>query len=758
MKIRIPFFLLFFIIPSFIWGQDPINLTGYIIDGKTKEPLEGAHIFVLKQENLGTFSDKSGAFNISTASDSLIVTFLGYRDEKIAIKGKGSFFKIELFPTGSTILQTVEVRSSSIALSKPLGLGLLQQNEIIIDDGISIRNGMNRIPGVFMQSGTFNTNRISIRGVGSRSAFGTSKIRLYLDDIPLTTGDGSSAIEDIDPLLIQEIMVIKGPTAGSFGGGLGGVIQLKTESGSGELGTQFKSGYQVGSFQTNRFYSGFSHQAKDYSLSLNYTKTTSEGFRENSQFNREAFFGIFDIQSGERHQTKFIFSHIDNKAFIPSSINLKDYTEAPQKAASNWLAIRGFEDYRQFTAGFTHRISLSKESSDFQWNAVITGFFGFGDNYEPRPFNTLRDNNQVLGTRTYFSGISSTNSALKAIRMGIEGYREHFLWTTHRASLGQLVEQLSDNEEYRKYVNIFSEAEWNIGKKWFLLTGLNLNRTQFLYTDHFLKDQINQSGNKNFNPVFSPRISLGYFVSNTISVYGGASHGFSPPSLEESLLPEGGVNQGIQPERGWMLEVGTKGSVLGGKFEYDFTVYRLNVFDLLVARRLSDDQYLGINAGRTIHFGIESMVRAYPFSFLEAYFSHHFTQYKFGDFVDGEKDYTGNQLTGVAPNTVTGGLVFGKETGFFANINFEYLDKMPMRDDNSIYSDSYFLTNFKTGYGLNWKGWGIRVFGGLNNIFDKKYAGMILVNAASFGAVPPRYYYPGLPRNTYAGFEIKYRF
>lgn len=749
---------MFFAFPILTFAQEKWEFSGFIRDGLNKEPLEGAHIFSPRLDSIGTYSDRSGAFRISTQNDTLMVTYLGYRNEKIIFKGDRSFFQIDMFPEGSNQLQTVEVRSTAIALAKPLGLGLLQKSEFIVDDGISLRNGLNRIPGVFMQSGTFNTNRISIRGVGSRSAFGTSKIRLYLDDIPLTSGDGSSAIEDIDPLFINEIMVIKGPTAGSFGGGLGGVIQLKSETSYGNPRTQFRAGFQKGAFQTNRYHLGFSHEDVDYSVKLQYTNTSSDGFRENSEFSREALFGIFNFKTGQRNETKFIFNHVQNKAFIPSSINLKDFTESPNKAASNWLAIKGFEDYKQFNAGFTHRIALSKESSNFQWNAMITGFFGFGDNYEPRPFNTLRENHQVVGTRSYISGVGSDYSLIKAIRIGFEGYQEHLFWTTHRASLGQLVEQLSDNEEYRKYANIFAEADWNLGKKWFLLTGLNYNQTQFIYTDHFLKDFQDQSGRKNFEPVISPRISVGYYLTNLVSIYGGVSHGFSPPSLEESLLPGGGVNQGIQPERGWMWELGTKGSLLKGKVEYDFTWYKLNIFDLLVSRRLADDEYLGINAGKTIHNGIESFIRAYPFSFLEIYVSHHFTDYKFGEFIDGDNDYSGNQLTGIAPNTVIGGFVLGKETGFFANLNFEYLDKMPMRDDNSVFSESYFLTNSRVGYALNWKGFGIKIYGGINNVFDEKYAGMILVNAASFGNVPPRYYYPGLPRNSFGGIELKYRF
>jgi iron complex outermembrane receptor protein len=83
---------------------------------------------------------------------------------------------------------------------------------------------------------------------------------------------------------------------------------------------------------------------------------------------------------------------------------------------------------------------------------------------------------------------------------------------------------------------------------------------------------------------------------------------------------------------------------------------------------------------------------------------------------------------------------------------------MPMRDDNSIYSESYGITNIKLGWLRNLGSFDLDVYGGIQNLFDVKYASMILVNAPSFGGRPPRYYYPGLPINYYAGLSVSYSF
>ena len=99
--------------------------------------------------------------------------------------------------------------------------------------------------------------------------------------------------------------------------------------------------------------------------------------------------------------------------------------------------------------------------------------------------------------------------------------------------------------------------------------------------------------------------------------------------------------------------------------------------------------------------------------------------------------------------------------GIYGFVEYQFVDKMPMNDENSAYSDSYSLLNSKLGFkkvfGSN-DNLILDIYGGINNILDEKYASMIAVNAPSFGGNPPRYYYPGLPINYYAGIELVYRF
>jgi iron complex outermembrane receptor protein len=50
------------------------------------------------------------------------------------------------------------------------------------------------------------------------------------------------------------------------------------------------------------------------------------------------------------------------------------------------------------------------------------------------------------------------------------------------------------------------------------------------------------------------------------------------------------------------------------------------------------------------------------------------------------------------------------------------------------------------------------LFAGINNVFDENYAASVLPNAVGFGNVPPRFFYPGNPRNYFMGINLEYIF
>ncbi len=734
-----------------------IIIKGRILDQDNRQPVTQASILA---GGKGTSSNNKGYFEIQTEADSLLVSHVGYLNQKIKIDKQTDVLQILLQPN-PLILNEVQVsayQSSNTLLNATGAISVLTRQDITRDNELNLAPVLNRTPGIFMQSGTLSTNRITMRGIGSRSLFGTSKIRAYWNEIPLTSGEGSTDIEDIDLSLLGRIEIIKGPAASIYGTGLGGTILMKSERADYQQ-TRFSQQSQIGSFGLQRWVSSFKTGSDKFNLNLNYNQTQSDGWRANNQFDRKSLTAAGDISTGKNKNLSFLVSWIGLKAFIPSAIDSLTFAQNPQAAAANWASAEGFEDYDKVLLGLAYQQDLGQN-----WEIKTSVFSNLKTSYEPRPFNILRENNQRIGLRGRAIHQTKTGNIGIESSFGGEYFREWYSWQTYQISNQVRGNILSDYQEIRAYYNVFAQTHLTFGEKWSLDAGLNLNRSEYQVEDFFLADNEDLSGTYNFNTILSPRLALNHQWNENQSVFLGLSHGFSPPSVEETLTPSGQINPNIRPERGWNYELGSRGTILENRLQYDAVLYWMFVQDLLVARRTAEDAFVGINAGKTWHRGLElslhyALTRLTSKLRLQSFLTYSLNDYTFQDFVDDADDFSGNVLTGVPSQVLNAGIDLSTEWGIYGNVNFQAVDKMPIRDDNRLFTEAYSLWNMKMGFQKNWKnGLGIDFYAGIQNLLDEKYASQILINATAFGNAQPRYYYPGLPRNYFTALKLSYEF
>ena len=112
------------------------------------------------------------------------------------------------------------------------------------------------------------------------------------------------------------------------------------------------------------------------------------------------------------------------------------------------------------------------------------------------------------------------------------------------------------------------------------------------------------SQNYSYGNILSPRISLNQKL-NKQSIYINISHGYSSPNINETLDEDGLVNPDIKPETGWNYEIGLIGRNKNNILSYNIGLYYMEIKNLLVAQRTSFDTFVGVNAGKTSHPGIE---------------------------------------------------------------------------------------------------------------------------------------------------------
>jgi iron complex outermembrane receptor protein len=631
-------------------------------------------------------------------------------------------------------------------------------------EGIILTPVLNKIPGVTMQQGALNTNRITIRGIGARSQYGTNKIKAYFDGIPLTSGEGETTIDDVDLAAIEKIEIIKGPNSTSFGSGLGGVIQLFSRE-TPLLESFGKSTITFGSFGLlqQRLSAGYS--ASKTNVFTSFTDLESDGFRANSSYNRKSFNLHGKQKMGSNGDLSLLGTFTRLKAFIPSSINETDLNNNPEKAAATWAAAQGFESYDKFMFGLGYDHQFSEK-----WSLQTSVFSNFKDAYEPRPFDILDENISSAGFRSNVNYKNQLFSLPFELSLGTELLTEKYEYSLfknlYQSQPGQgsiQGEKFSAIKQNRNYTNYFLQMELWVSQKLHLETGLALNTTKYSLEDVFENNSGGQKVPFTFGNIWSPRVGLSYQVSKGKNIFTSVSKGFSVPSVAETLTSEGQINTDLKPEVGWNYELGFKGNWLKNKVYTEVSFYTTQIENLLVARRTANDQFVGINAGSSSHTGLEILVN---YKILELtqlqitpYFSGAVNNFKFKEFLDGDADYSGNQLTGVPEKQFNLGVDLTTKNGFSVNTSFRTMSKIPLNDSNAKYSARYSLLDIKMTYVFTiLKVLKTELNAGVNNALGTKYAANILPNAVGFGSAAPRYFYPGNPVNYYGGFSVAYVF
>lgn len=664
---------------------------------------------------------------------------------------------------GEVIIKSDHFQSELKKISATVSI--ITSDRIKSTDMVNIAPVLNSAPGVYMHNGTLTTNRITIRGIGSRNLFGTSKIRAYYEDIPLTNGSGETTIEDIELQDIARIEILKGPSSSQYGAGLGGSIQLMPDKGLFNTNS-LQTALTIGSYGLQKIWLNTNLANKKNTAKISYSNTQNEGYRENNKLDRQTITMASNHYINDKNSLNVIGNFIDLKAQIPSSLNEDDYNNNPTKAAFTWSQAQGFEEYYKLLLGLSWQHDYSESSKQ------ISSFFGsILDAYEARPFNIQDQNTAALGLRTRFIHYTQLFKKDFQWTAGLELFNDlnrlktyENLYRDFPDGTGSVQGPLiSDFDENRYYINLFSEAQIQLSKKIHIDIGLNLNHTAYQLDDNHLSGSQDQSGDYGFDLILSPKIGLNFQAKDDKMFFASISHGFSPPKLEETLLPDGLINTNIKPETGWNYEIGSRGKIIKGIFNYEVSIYLMDIENLLVARRTGDDQFIGVNAGNTIHKGIEIGLNYFILKKEAVQLSHSnsisLNDFSFRDFQDLEEDFSGNDLTGVPDRTFFSELKLNTVFGLYTFLNYQYIGQIPLRDDNSIFADPYQLVNLKTGYKTSLgKHFKLDAYFGLNNIFDEKYASMLQINAGSFGNNAPRYYYPGLPRNYFAGINLQYTF
>ncbi|MCX2742026.1 TonB-dependent receptor [Pontibacter anaerobius] len=749
-------FFLLMMLPQVLQAQELYS--GHVLSAQTEQPLQGVTVTASSGEQ--GISNENGYFSLATATAParLVFSYIGYKTEIITNPGAGQELRVLLQP-GAASLQEVVI--TGYETNRPLlqtagAVSIIEREVIERFDESSIVRAVNTVPGVRMEERAPSSYRISIRGSSLRSPYGIRNVKLYYDGIPFTEANGTTALNLMDAANIGSIEVLKGPTGSIYGAGTGGTVLLEPRrAADGEQSLEV--GAMTGSFGLRRYTATARVGGEKSSILVQYARQEYDGHRQQSAVDREVLLLSSEFKPSDKRTISANLVYSDLYYELPGGLTQEQYEQDPSQARGGMfgsVAQNASMNQEGVNVGLKQAYRFSEQ---FRNTTSVYGLHRFRNH----PFNTdyERNTNQEMGGRTSFAYDAQLGSIGTTVTAGGEFQRGFEAARTYDNNGGTPGDLRTDDEVVAKSGFAFAQAEFELPADFIATAALSLNDTRYEIT------RLHQAGsgsyryNRDFESVLSPRVALLKQLTEEVSIHASVSSGFSPPTEEEILTSDGQLNEELEAEKGTNYEAGVRGFGLNGRLSFDLVAYYFRLKETIVSRQDVSSVAVFRNVGSTNQKGIETSIGytlvdepTQQLSLLKVWTSYTFSHFRFDEYQQDENDYSGNELTGVAPHTATAGLDLNTRFGLYLHLTANYSDEVPLNDENTIYADNYLVAGARLGVKKRLgQHFGLEVFSGVDNVTDKKYSLGNDLNA--FGG---RFFQPAPGRNYYGGLSLKY--
>ncbi|MFQ6045966.1 MAG: TonB-dependent receptor family protein [Gemmatimonadales bacterium] len=617
---------------------------------------------------------------------------------------------------------------------------------------LGLDEALAKVPGILVQN-RYNfaqDQKVSIRGFGARSAFGVRGVRVLLDGIPQTLPDGQGQLTNIELGEIAKVELLTGASSALYGNAAGGVVSLTSITDRPHhVRPAVRAG--IGSFGMLKWQGRVDAPLGAGSAHLTVSRTTMDGFREHSAIDLRHVGARIVRPLGERTELLVTYRLSDNPvAQNPGSLTRAEMDSAPAQASARNLAFGARKAVEQGQGGLRLRHRFPGGGA-----LEVTGFGlrRWIDN--PLSFAVIELLRWTYGTRAQASLPFSAGGVGGLLTAGLDAQWQRDR-RTNRDPVDPVIVTLYQMDRVFE-LGPFLQAELELGRGAAVTAGMRYDRVRFAVEDSMSRLDAtapDRSGTRTLSAVSS---SGGLTVSLAPSFvpYVSVATSFETPTTTELInRPDGagGLNTDLEPQHATNFELGVRGRV-GTVMEYSLALFDAQVTDELIPFESPTEPGRTVyrNAGSSTHRGLESRVALRSTLGVRLSAAHTYADYRFEKFeVEGDT-LDGNRIPGVPRHYLHVSAEYGRAAGFWIAVDNTLSSSMYVDDRNTeeAMAEGWWTVTARAGWNGSIGRWRLAPFVSLLNLFDRRHAGSVVVNAR-FG----RYYEPAPGRNVLVGAEI----
>lgn len=621
----------------------------------------------------------------------------------------------------------------------------LTETELNRNNSAFIEHSLNTIAGVQLDKRTLlGGQRIIIRGYGNDQKFNNWGIKAYYNDIPITSADGITLLDDIDFSLVNNVEVIKGPATTLYGGGVGGVARFNLKTN--ELkGTHVAQKINTGSFGLFQTQTRIDLVSDKGAIVFNYGHIQADGYRPRGASNKNTFSLLGNFTLNEKEKIKFYASHSYSHEELTGQIPYADYYAGIDRGNLAYAKQNARNELLTTRFSITHDYAFNKYIHN------ISSFFYSNTSQLYIAAGALHNNNAPnMGFRSVFTyEQQSTTKFINQLSFGTElqgtrtlgsRYAYPSIDTTPFVVLS--INKASYAKTSTDQFSIFLQDRIKIMPlQTTVIVGMSVNPLKYKREDLLAIPGLLSSYNKdlsfkkNFELSYNPHIAIQKTIKNQI-INLSYSEGFNAPTASTSFINVLNItNDKLLPEKAKMLDLSVQGLLFDTRFDYQFSIFTMNIENKLtqLAGSIGNSPYTyWANTGIQQNKGVE-MSMGYNWQpkitslgwikKIEPFLSMSYNQFKYAQFktsIDGSTvDFSGKQVVGVPKLKYTLGLDIQSNMGVYTNATYYYMGDVYADFANSNLVKGFTQLNAKIGYQCKYKNADLDLYVGANNMTNQ---------------------------------------